>query len=163
MQRRPPRRGQPTVVIVAPTSAAELGQIETVTSQTGAATAAVVVVTDAELVVELEVKLVRLADEVVVTADDVVVKEEDVVVAVGLIGQVGSLTTTLVVPRILQTEVRLPSRMPACTCCGVMLRPRTWLLPMTVERTLGLLFNSWGTKSSSWLTVQSRPIPRGQP
>lgn len=142
-------RGQPTVVIVAPTSAAELGQIETVTSQTGATAAAVVVVTDAELVVELEVKLVRLADDVVVTADDVVVSADEVVVAWGLIGQVGSLTTTLVVPRISQTEVRLPSRMPACTCSGVMLSPRTWLLPMTVDRTWGLLFNSWGTKSSN--------------
>lgn len=88
------------VVMVAARSALELGQIETAKLQSGPPDA-VVVVADAELVVELPVELVKEADEVVVT---------------GLIGQVGSLITTLVVPTILHTEVRLPSRIPAWTC-----------------------------------------------
>lgn len=95
--------------------------------------AAVVVVENAELV-ELPVELVKDADEVVVT---------------GLIGQVGSLITTLVVPKAWHTEVRVPSRMPAWTCCGVMLRPSTWLLPMTVDKTLGLLLISWAATVSN--------------
>jgi hypothetical protein len=139
----PPRSGHWTVVTVRAARLALLGQSESAKLQTGPP-AAVVVVARAELVLEV----VKVADEEVVT---------------GLIGHVGSLITTLVGPSTLQTEVRVPSRMPACTCWGVMLRPRTWLLPMITDRTLGLPPSSCGTKLSNWFTVQSKPIPRGQP
>lgn len=96
MQSKPPRSGHWTLVIVAAMSWLELGQIDRAKLQIGP-DAAVVVVANAELVLEV----VNVADDVVVT---------------GLIGHVGSLITTLVVPTMLQTEVRVPSRMPACTC-----------------------------------------------
>jgi len=108
VQSNPPRSGHWTDVIVAAVRAGALGQTDNARLQTGAAD--VVVVAGAELVVVTVLKLVDVADDVVVT---------------GLRGHVGSLMMTLVGPTMPQTVVMEPSRMPACTCCGVMLRPRT--------------------------------------
>jgi len=75
---------------------------------------------------------------------------------------VGSSRTTLTACRASQTVFNCPALIAAWTCCGVMLKPITWLLPMRTEATSGFCVTSVGTRFNKSLTVQVRPPRSGQ-
>lgn len=95
-----------------------------------------------------------------VKADEV----EEVVVELwlGLVGQVGSLIITLTVGSAPQIWFKPPALMAAANCSGVIDRPRTSLLPMRTEATLGFPPSKVGTRFNRSLTEQSRPPRSGQ-